>query len=405
MAYTYGRDGDDVVLNQSGSPVVSTSLAIYASEADAKAGANQVGSAQVSNGRWAFTSDLTTIWVVAPGGGDPWQVKSSIGTKGDPGPATSLSIGSVTSGSTASAAIRGTAPSQTLDLVLPKGADGAPGKDGAAGKDGATGPANTLSIGNVAAGAQAAAAIRGTAPNQVLDLPLPKGADAATPSLSIGTVQTGPQAAASITGTAPNQVLNLTMVDPAKYELRGSGMPEGVVAAPPSTYYTDEAQTDGAIRWVKKTGTGTTGWVVIMADTGWLNITPATLPTTLTSGRLEIRRVGPTVMFRVVSLVFASGQTGPVNLLPSGVSLGSGAFTPAASYRPIFFAVDTDVIEAHMLMPYVVGPSLYLRYMGRMQGIATAGVYQDVKPSKGVNGFVSWDTANAWPATLPTPGA
>lgn len=49
------------------------------------------------------------------------------GEQGKVGPANSLSIGSVTKGNEASATITGQAPNQTLNLVLPKGADG---KDG-----------------------------------------------------------------------------------------------------------------------------------------------------------------------------------------------------------------------------------------------------------------------------------
>ena len=46
------------------------------------------------------------------------------GPTGATGPANSLSIGSVSGGTTASATITGTAPSQTLNLVLPRGSDG-----------------------------------------------------------------------------------------------------------------------------------------------------------------------------------------------------------------------------------------------------------------------------------------
>jgi hypothetical protein len=46
------------------------------------------------------------------------------GDEGDPGPANSLSIGTVVSGASASATITGTAPTQVLNLVLPKGDSG-----------------------------------------------------------------------------------------------------------------------------------------------------------------------------------------------------------------------------------------------------------------------------------------
>ncbi len=51
----------------------------------------------------------------------------------------SLSIGTVTSGNTASASITGTAPDQVLNLVLQPGADGQDGADGEDGQDGQNG--------------------------------------------------------------------------------------------------------------------------------------------------------------------------------------------------------------------------------------------------------------------------
>lgn len=63
------------------------------------------------------------VWDIA---NNTWVNVGNIqGPAGPPGPANSLSIGTVVSGATASATITGTAPSQTLNLVLPKG-DNAP---------------------------------------------------------------------------------------------------------------------------------------------------------------------------------------------------------------------------------------------------------------------------------------
>jgi hypothetical protein len=117
------------------------------------------------------------------------------GPTGATGPANSLSIGTVAEGTTASATITGTAPTQTLNLVLPKGDTGSTGSTGSAGTTGATGatgpagPANALTIGTVTSGT-AGATITGTSPNQVLNLVLQKG----------DTGSTGPQGPA---GTVP----------------------------------------------------------------------------------------------------------------------------------------------------------------------------------------------------------
>ena len=56
--------------------------------------------------------------------------------------------------------------------TAPQGPQGEPGEDG---QDGQPGPANTLTIGTVTDGEQAAASITGEAPNQQLNLVLPKG--------------------------------------------------------------------------------------------------------------------------------------------------------------------------------------------------------------------------------------
>lgn len=113
------------------------------------------------------------------------------------GPANSLSVGTVTTGSPAAATITGDAPEQVLNLTLPK-AD-----------------ANALTMGTVTTlpvGSSATATITGIAPNQTLNLGLPVGATGASPSISIGTITTlspGASATASVTGTPPNFILNL----------------------------------------------------------------------------------------------------------------------------------------------------------------------------------------------------
>ena len=81
--------------------------------------------------------------------GIPQGKKGDTGATGATGPANVLTIGSVTSGSEAGATIEGTAPNQTLNLVLPKGdkgdigptgPQGPRGVQGEQGPQGATGP-------------------------------------------------------------------------------------------------------------------------------------------------------------------------------------------------------------------------------------------------------------------------
>ena len=53
-------------------------------------------------------------------------------------------------------------------------------------------------------------------------------------------------------------------------EIRGTGMPNGVVEAPIGTTYIDTAKTKGALKWIKTTDGGNQGWKVTEGDTGWV---------------------------------------------------------------------------------------------------------------------------------------
>ena len=64
---------------------------------------------------------------------------------------------------------------EPVNIKGEKGDPGNNGSDGAQGDMGLTGPSNSLSIGTVTSGGSASATITGTAPNQVLNLVLPQG--------------------------------------------------------------------------------------------------------------------------------------------------------------------------------------------------------------------------------------
>lgn len=73
-------------------------------------------------------------------------------------------------------------------------------------------------------------------------------------------------------------------------EIRGTGMPNGLVEAPIGTTYIDTAKTNGALKWIKTTDGGTTGWKVIEGDTGWLTVFEKKFSDDVTR-RLRIRRI------------------------------------------------------------------------------------------------------------------
>jgi hypothetical protein len=101
-----------------------------------------------------------------------------------------------------------TGPTGPQGATGPQGPAGPQGIQGIKGDTGDVGPANTLSVGTVAGGASAAATITGTAPNQTLNLTLPKGDKGDTgdtgPQGPVGpkgdTGDTGPQGPQGIQG-------------------------------------------------------------------------------------------------------------------------------------------------------------------------------------------------------------
>ena len=87
----------------------------------------------------------------------------------------------------------------------------------------------------------------------------------------------------------------LKVLEAKQWEIHGRGMPNGVVTAPVGTTYVDEAVTNGALKWIKKTGTGNTGWEVLIGDTGW-KIIPSV--SKLGGSYVKIRRVNNVVSYQ-----------------------------------------------------------------------------------------------------------
>ena len=97
------------------------------------------------------------------------------------------------------------------------------------------------------------------------------------------------------TGNTSELDKRLKVIESKQWEIHGRGMPNGVVTAPVGTTYVDEAVTNGALKWIKKTGTGNTGWEVLIGDTGW-----KTLPSVSKLGNsfVKIRRVNNVVSYQ-----------------------------------------------------------------------------------------------------------
>ena len=80
-----------------------------------------------------------------------------------------------------------------------------------------------------------------------------------------------------------------------QYEIHGQGMPNGKVEAPVGTTYVDTNATNGALKWIKRTGTNNQGWEVLTGDTGWRTLN---INSKLGASYLKIRRKNNTVMYQ-----------------------------------------------------------------------------------------------------------
>ena len=177
-----------------------------------------------------------------------------------------------------------------------------------------------------------------------------------------------------------------TVAQNGAMDLSGTGLPEGrVAAAPGSTWLQTDSTTDvkGWIRWVKATGTGSTGWVAgAEADTGWRTITAEmSAITNLTwHAQTAIRRVG-----------------NRVTVLLKGVS--SGATSGTAYTVPVGFRFRPGVVDTY----WVVGNSANITQFGVVRTSVGGGSLTWEAPSNAVSWSVLADypTSDAWPSSLP----
>ena len=113
--------------------------------------------------------------------------------------------------------------------------------------------------------------------------------------------------------------------------IAGNGMPNGKVLAPVGSTYIDRDATNGAIRWIKKTGgNSVNGWAVDYGDTGWRNITPNPLPANIASTIIKVKRCGDIVEFCMGSSEFISvTETKMFDRLPEGFRIPGGVYINA----------------------------------------------------------------------------
>jgi len=160
--------------------------------------------------------------------------------------------------------------------------------------------------------------------------------------------------------------------------ITGTGFPNGVVTAPVGSMYTDTDATNGAIRWIKATGNGNTGWKVEYGDTGWREI-ESVLLNGFTATSVKIRRFGDQVSITLFALDGSSSTGTTLYTLPTG------------------FASDSRIRQTWMgRSSSDQTPNSAITYFSNTISLATSAT--SITSGRGTIDYLTTDT---WPATLP----
>lgn len=166
--------------------------------------------------------------------------------------------------------------------IGPQGLQGERGQDGQAGPRGERGEQGPIGQ---------------TGPQGPIGLTGPKGADGVgipqRLTLSGNTLILSDGGGSVVLPSQPATSGNTGQVN--EYEIHGTGMPNGKVTAPVGTTYVDTAVTNGALKWIKRTGNHNQGWEVLTGDTGWRTLN---IVSKLGASYLKVRRKNDMVMYQ-----------------------------------------------------------------------------------------------------------
>lgn len=96
-------------------------------------------------------------------------------------------------------------------------------------------------------------------------------------------------------GIAGGNNVTIPLPENVGHEIRGTGFPEGRITAEIGTTYVDVNATNGALKWIKESGNGNTGWKVLIGDTGWRTLNSVSK---LGNSFVKIRRCNNLVLYQ-----------------------------------------------------------------------------------------------------------
>lgn len=129
-------------------------------------------------------------------------------------------------------------------------------------------------------------------------------------------------------------------------ELIGEGMPNGKVDGTIGQTYVDTKKTNGALKWIKRTASGTQGWFVLDGDTGWKKLN---VLSKLGNSYMQVRRVNDTVSYQ-----FGGLQWGWFGIVRRG-GLGFVAH-PGNREKKVFILTNGQMPYGYRTATSLIGP-------------------------------------------------
>lgn len=204
--------------------------------------------------------------------------------------------------------------------------------------------------------------------------------------------------------TLPTSTASNTGGQVNEYEIHGTGMPNGKITAPVGTTYVDTAVTSGALKWIKRQGSGNQGWEVLTGDTGWRTLN---IKSKLGNSYLKIRRKNDVVTYQFGGLSwgwFGVIRRGGVGYEAQGSDKERNCYILGLGGVPIGFRSESSLIGGiynDKGTPYGTwylggySDSNMLRFQFT-DPVPTDRDIGDIRVSS-----ISYLTSEAWPVTLP----
>ena len=185
-------------------------------------------------------------------------------------------------------------------------------------------------------------------------------------------------------------------------ELIGEGMPNGKVNGTIGQTYVDTKKTNGALKWIKRTPSGNTGWAVLDGDTGWKTLNSSSK---LGNSYVKARRINDIVQLQLGGL-----QWGWFGIVRRG-GLGFVAH-PGNREKKVFILTNGQMPYGYRTATSLIGPiynddgvpygTWYLGGYGdanhlRFQFLDTIPADKDIGDIRVSN--ISYFTDDPWPTT------